>query len=162
MKSLYLMRHGKAEAYGIGADADRQLARKGEEQARKMGTYFRQHGIKPELVVSSHATRAVTTATIMASEINIPVKDINIHNFIYHGDADALHDFILELDDSIDSVLLVGHNPTVSDLVNHFVQPHTEGLPTGALAVITFDKTGWKEISKHTVHSSVILVPGML
>lgn len=162
MKSLYLMRHGKAEAYGNGADADRQLAKKGEEQARKMGTYFRQHGIKPALVVSSHATRAVTTVSIMVSELNIPVKEIKIYDFIYHKDADALHDFILDLDDSVDSVLLVGHNPTVSDFVNHFIQPQTEGLPTGALAAIKFNTKSWKEISKHTVQSSVILLPGAL
>ncbi|MDY0343325.1 MAG: histidine phosphatase family protein [Lentimicrobium sp.] len=162
MKFLYLMRHGKAEADSAGSDADRQLSAKGEEQVRLVSTWFKSRNHAPQKIISSHASRAYTTAALLARELDIPQDKIDIQKAVYHGDEQTLEELIQYTDDNIEFLLMVGHNPAISDLASLFFQPAINGLPTAGLAVVTFDMDSWKSIGRNKVQSSAVVLPKML
>lgn len=162
MKTLYLLRHGKAEAGSSGSDADRQLSAKGEKQTRLVSTWIENGNHVPRKIISSHASRAYTTAAILAQQLNIPLEEIDIQKAVYHGDALILKELIEYTDDTIDVLLIVGHNPAISDLANFFFQPTIDGLPTAGLAMLTFEMNSWRSIDRKRVQSAVVYFPKML
>ncbi|GAB1405256.1 histidine phosphatase family protein [Lentimicrobium sp.] len=160
MKILYLLRHGKAEQSSPGSDADRLLSAKGEKQVKLLSKWFNDHPPVPQKLVSSHASRAYETASLLARDLNIAT--IDIQKAIYYGDEETLDDIIRDTDDNIDVLLLAGHNPSISDLANLYIYPAIGVLPTAGLAIITFDVANWKSIGKGRVHSSKVVLPEML
>ena len=117
-KTLLVLRHGKAEpAESVDkADFDRVLTERGESNSLVMGDFISRKGMKPDLIISSIAARALGTARNVASRCGNPEMDENEHMYGAYS-ADML-DMIMALDDSYDTVLLVGHNPALENLVD--------------------------------------------
>jgi phosphohistidine phosphatase len=141
MKTLFLVRHAKSSRDDPTlADRDRPLDDRGERDAPKMGERLARRDIKPELILSSPARRALTTAQIMA-------KKLDYKDRIYASSAKALLEVIHGLDDKLKCVMLVGHNPEMSELANRLSREIAD-MATCAVAEFEFDIKSWTRIGK--------------
>lgn len=148
MKTLFLVRHAKSSRDDPSLpDKDRPLDERGTHDAPKMGKRLAKRDVKPELIVSSPATRALATARLIAEEIGYRRKDIVLNDRLYASDADELLAVIRELDDKLDCVMLFGHNPEFTELA-HRLSNEIADMPTCAVAEFSFDAKSWSDVGK--------------
>lgn len=147
-KTLFLVRHAKSSWDNPGLD-DRQrpLNGRGKEEAPRMGKHLAGYKVKPELITSSPAVRALKTAEKIAKELGFKKSDVVVNEGIYTFDGGSLIDIIKELDDKYDTVMLVGHNPAITALANELSGAGIDNIPTCGVALIEFDARNWKEAS---------------
>lgn len=118
MKYLSLLRHAEAEQpLGI-ADKERNLSSYGAQMAPRLGRRLEQSGFMPDLVVASPATRTDQTARIICYELGYPIENMAIEENIYRATLFNLLALVQGLDEKLSHVLLVGHNPSLSELAN--------------------------------------------
>jgi len=121
MKTLYLLRHAKSNWGGTFlTDRERPLKPRGECDAAKMSKRWSQQHMKPDLIMSSPAKRAIATAKIVSQGLECKTRKIAGEDRLYAGRVDALLAVIEALDDRLDRVMLVGHNPDFTELAHHF------------------------------------------
>lgn len=148
MKKLILLRHAKSRQNAQElADIDRPLKPRGFRDAPMMGQRIAHHCDQPELIVSSPAVRAETTAALVARELSYPQSEIRIDGKLYCFDAGQLLDALRSLDDTKQVVLCVGHNPAIEDLVNQLCGTDIDKVPTCAVCYIQFEPDSWKDIT---------------
>ena len=148
MKTLYLVRHAKSSwDHANLSDHDRPLNHRGERDAPRMGKRLRKRKDRPEVIISSSAVRAQTTAAILATAIDYPASDISIDERLYGAEPNDVISIIGDLDDGIHCAMLVGHNPTFTALVNALGRCDLDNMPTCGMAVLTFPFDSWKKIA---------------
>jgi phosphohistidine phosphatase len=150
MKTLLIMRHGKAEEGAPKGDKARVLVDRGEQEAALMGRVLKKMGLKPDAVVSSDAARAQRTAELAAEAAGYDGK-IKLEPDIYAAGLDDLLEVVRKLPDDADRVLLVGHNPGFEDLSAALAKEGTDSpqLPTAAVALLEFGKAKkWKDVTE--------------
>jgi phosphohistidine phosphatase len=158
MKALFLIRHAKSrwDAPSL-ADIDRPLNHRGKRDAPKVGERLAKRRVKPDLILSSPAMRALATAEIIAKKPDYRRRNIVVDDRPYAVEADELLDVIRQLDDRAQSVMLIGHNPELTELAHRFASEITH-LPTCAVAEFTFDAKWWSRIGKDTP-AKLVLAP---
>jgi len=160
MKTIYIVRHAKSSWDQLDLpDEKRPLMEKGKKRTKKVIDYFQNKNITVDYIISSHAVRAYETAKILAHGLKYPEDRIKIDPGIYHDNGDSLIERFFELPDQLDSVLLVGHNPTLTDFVNHFLKNPIENLPTSGVVSISFDTGHWEKIPLAKRKENFILFP---
>jgi phosphohistidine phosphatase len=150
MKTLYLLRHAKSSwNFDDLSDQERPLNDRGRDDAPAMGQALAKRCIALDLVVSSSAVRALSTAVLVARELGYPHDKILVEPAIYQAEVEDLVGIIRALPDTADSVLLVGHNPTITETVNA-LSPATamSELPTAGLVCLRFQSDTWAEVGK--------------
>jgi phosphohistidine phosphatase len=148
MKTLFLIRHAKSSWDDTALpDKDRPLNDRGKRDAPKMGKRLARRDVKPDLILSSPAMRALTTAEIIAKKLDYKRKDIVVDDRLYAGEADDLLNVIHKLGDKRERVILVGHNPELTELA-HRLSSEITHMPTCAVAAFTFDAKSWSNIGK--------------
>ena len=148
MKTLLLVRHAKSSWDDEGlADRDRSLSDRGERDAPKMGKRLARREVEPGRILSSPAVRALATARIMAKQLGYPRKRIAVDERLYPGEADVLLEAIREQGDELECVMLVSHNPGLTELAHRFAGEITD-LPTCAVAEFEFDAASWQQIGR--------------
>lgn len=146
MKTLLLIRHAKSSWDDISlGDRERPLNKRGKKDAPAMGRLLKEKGLLPELVISSPVKRALKTAKLIAEEIDYPKKRIEIREDIYGQGTDALVQLIGGLDESLDNVYLIGHNPELTDLANRLTGAGIHNVPTCGVIAIEFPLPTWAE-----------------
>ncbi len=149
MKTLLLARHAKSSWKDQTlADCDRPLNNRGRRDAPRMGKRLANRQVQPDLVVSSPALRAMSTAKAITAEIGYPAKDIVVEERVYHGGIAGLLTAIRELDDAASCAMLFGHNPELTDLVNQLARCNIANVPTCGIAHIQFTATSWRDIGE--------------
>jgi phosphohistidine phosphatase len=134
-KTLYLLRHAKAKPPARDQrDAERELTGRGRRAAAALGSRAATVGPLPDLVLTSPAARAVATAAEWARAAGFPAHRITRHDRIYQARVGTLLALIRNLDENLESVLLVGHNPTFSELAGQLAGRYL-ALRTCAMAV---------------------------
>jgi len=132
MKRIFLIRHASAEPReNRDEDFSRALVEKGKEEAFRVGCLMNNLGIKPELAVVSSAKRVKQTLAFIFKGYGGTIKTAEYKRLFYGSDRDYL-DIIREQNDTVDAILLVGHNPSMRDLVNF--------LMNGSVVNLTFPK----------------------
>ena len=166
MKILHLLRHAKSSWDDPTlADHDRPLAPRGKRAARRMASHIKQHRIRVDLVLCSSAARTRQTLDLITPALGKKV-DIRIEEGLYMRDADSLMRRLRRIDDEVNVVLVVGHNPALQDLavdlaadgeVAALKELHQK-LPTGALVTLT---TGvrWDELGQGLGYLESLVVP---
>jgi phosphohistidine phosphatase len=163
MKTIYIVRHAKSSwDFPRLADHERPLVEKGLKRTRRINNWLLKNKIKVDMIISSHAVRASQTAQIIASAVGYPKEQIHIAPAIYHADAGSLIDQFYDVPNELESAMLVGHNPTLTNFVNHYLSDKIDWLPTSGLVGITFDTQKWEDLSlaKHEV--LFVMTPKML
>lgn len=156
-KTLILVRHAKSSWAEAGlSDHDRPLNERGKRDAPFMARRMAESGLTIDQIVSSPANRALTTARHYADALGIPHSDIQVAPSIYEADVRELMEVINRLDDSKNTVLLFGHNPGFSYLIQYLngsmlhmptngvaqlelATPTWEGVGTGCATLVDFD-----------------------
>jgi len=148
MKTLFLIRHAKS-SWGDTAlpDKDRPLNDRGRRDAPKIGERLAKRDVKPDLILSSPAMRALKTAEIIAKKLDYRRKDIVVDDRLYAVGADDLLDVIHKLGDKLERVMLFGHNPELTELAHRLSSKITH-MPTCAVAEFTFDAQSWSRIGE--------------
>jgi phosphohistidine phosphatase len=146
VKTLYLVRHAKSSwADPLLDDIDRPLNNRGRRDAPRMGKRLRERELTPDLIFSSPAERAVSTSMLIAEKIRYDVWNIHTNARLYHATEDGLLAFTRQLNNANDEVMIVGHNPGLTDFVNSLAgKLITDNMPTCAVAGIRFDSNSWE------------------
>ena len=148
MKTLFLVRHAKSSRDDPSLpDRDRPLADRGIQDAPKMGKRLAKRDVKPDLLLSSPALRALTTAQLIAKEVGYKRKDIVVDDRLYASSADDLLAVIRALDKKLNRVMLFGHNPEFTDLA-HRLSSEIIDMPTSAVAEFDFDTKAWSDVGE--------------
>ncbi|MCX6285849.1 MAG: histidine phosphatase family protein [Bacteroidetes bacterium] len=163
MKTLFLVRHAKSswDAPGL-ADDQRSLLTKGVTKTRLVADYLIKEGVKIDLMISSQAVRAYETAKIIAACLEYPVKHILQDRKIYDGPYDRLLDLIYGTSNDVNSLMIIGHNPLITQLSNLFLHPGIDDMPTSAVVCITFKTGKWEEIPASKSEMKFFIYPKLL
>ena len=144
MKTLFLVRHAKSSWDNPGVrDMNRPLNERGMHDAPRMGKMLRELGVKPDLLMSSPAKRALTTAQFFAEAFDIPDEAIVRNPDIYEAFATEIHRIINTLPDTAQTVMLFGHNPTFTEVANRFTEDYLDNIPTCGVIQITSSAPNW-------------------
>jgi phosphohistidine phosphatase len=141
MKTLFLLRHAKAEDVGDGLpDFDRALNDRGRKEARAVGILIRKQNVRLDLVLSSPAVRARETTELVLGSAEL-VLEVHYDQRIYEAGPQRLLEVISQLEDEMSAVLLVGHNPGLGELLS-LLTNRIEHMATGTLAKIDLKAAG--------------------
>ena len=111
-----------------------------------MASVLNDHGFHPELIYSSPANRAISTARIIAEGIHYPLKKIKVVEEMYDADVATVLSVIKDTDTGINTIMLFGHNPSFIMLAQQLLQEDIEFFPTCAICGIEFPAKNWKDI----------------
>lgn len=151
MKELFIIRHAKSSWKDSSMrDFDRPLNDRGKKDAPNMGDRLMMKNIKPDLIVSSPANRAKTTANIIAEKVQYGSDKIQYNADIYGASVAEMIKLINRLDDRHQRVFLFGHNPTFTELAEELSNEHFGNLPTCGIVGLQFEFDSWELISSGT------------
>jgi phosphohistidine phosphatase len=162
MKTVVICRHAKSDWSQDLADFDRPLNSRGEVDAPMMGKVLAQSGFMPDLILTSPANRAKTTAHYVAKALRYS-QPIREEQGIYHQGATFILDLLSNLPDSVQSVMVFGHNPTLESVVGQLLG--TKGhitMPTAAMACLTHWSNRWKEATPGQFGLQWHLIPKLI
>ena len=147
MKNLFLTRHAKSSWNNSGlADIDRPLNERGKKAAPFMGKLIVDKGEKPELLISSPAYRALSTAKAFGEVMGLVENDIIVNRAIYGAGAQQLLELVQNQDDLHKSIMLFGHNPTFTSFVNLLTGRNIMNVVTCGDVRIDFEYSSWTDI----------------
>ena len=149
MKTIYLVRHAKSSWKDESLDdIDRPLNRRGRRDAPFMSKLVLAKEGKPDLILTSPATRAHTTAVTFAEAMRIDTDDssqFRIIDDIYEASERELIQVLQSHGGEADRVMLFGHNPSMTALANRFEGDYIANVPTCAVVKATADVTSWSD-----------------
>lgn len=151
MKKLYIIRHAKSSwANPALPDHKRPLNKRGFRDAPFMARLLQKSGASPDLLVSSPAKRAFTTASYFAEAFEIPVDDIRKDSRIYDAFPSDIVDIVQTLSDNLESVCIFGHNPTFTSFANKYNNKPIMNMPTCGIVVVEADIEHWIDFNPST------------
>ena len=146
MRRLYLLRHAKSSWNEPGIpDHDRPLAPRGKRAAKAMAEHLRGQDVRPDLVLCSTAKRARQTLKRIEPVLGKP--DVHYERELYAASAATLLASLRDVPKSVDSVMVIAHNPGLEDLVLVLAHQETR-FPTGALATLAFKDREWATLER--------------
>ena len=151
MKQLILIRHAKSD-WNDPAQKDfyRPLNNRGHMNAPEMAQRLVKRGIIPQLIVSSPAMRAQTTAKYFAEALGIKKSEIQKEQVIYEASPSSLLKVINQLDNRHNLVALFGHNPGLTTIAVNLCGADIYNIPTCGMVLIEFPFDSWEMISNGT------------
>lgn len=146
MKTLLILRHAKSSwSNDALADHDRPLNARGERDAPRMGELILDRDLTPDLIISSTANRASTTATVVAETCGYQY-DIVFDKALYLSGPPTVERILQQTSDRHQRVMIVGHNPDMEALVEALTGRYRR-MPTAALAQVTIPIESWSELA---------------
>jgi len=147
MKHLYLVRHAKSSWELDFPDIERTLNERGYRDAHLVGKYLSENiDHRPDAVVCSPSVRTYTTALIFLPYLKFPVGKLMLARNLYESGPEDYLNTISETSDEIKTLMLFGHNPTISELTNRLTGRNSESLGTTNVAEITLAISSWEKI----------------
>ena len=145
MKTIHFLRHAKSSWDNFELkDYDRPLSTRGIQDADLMGNYFRSKKIKLDLVISSPSKRTTET---LEHFFQFERPKVQFEESIYHATLDEILDVIFSIPEDTESIMLVGHNPSMHEITEYLGNKFINKYPTCCLAALTIDSS-WNEISQ--------------
>jgi len=159
MKTLLILRHAKAVSKDLNlSDHDRPLDKLGENDALHMGKLMKDKDITPSFIITSTAVRAKTTAELVAKGCSYQ-GDIVLNQSLYEAKPKDYLLILNTLSDKYNSVLIVGHNPTVEDTIQMLT--YSAGvltIPSCVLAHLSLPIERWSGLSKNNVEQHDVVL----
>ena len=156
MKTLLILRHAKSSwNYPELSDYDRPLNARGKRDAPRMGKHLREQGLIPDRVLTSSAKRARKTASRVAKACGYTGKVKKLEAF-YDTVVGVYFETLQTLPDKYERVMVVGHNPTMEQLVGYLTR-QARRMPTAALAHIELPIQHWEALDLNTVGTLINL-----
>ena len=147
MKTLILVRHAKSSwDYPNLSDFDRPLNGRGKRDAPGMGRYLAEQGIHADLIVSSPANRAITTARVIQEHQGRPKPAMVEERSLYHASASTILRVVQSQPEGVNSLMVFGHNPGFTDCANRLCDGDIDNIPTCGVVGIRFDVSRWSDV----------------
>lgn len=147
-KRLTLLRHAKSSWCDPDlADFDRPLNKRGRHDAPIMAKRLAKRGLRPDLLLTSPALRARLTVEAVAEQLAIAADCLSFDAGIYQADLSQLLALLQNLAEDRQDVLLVGHNPGLTDLINYLVGSQLENLPTCGAYSVELQIPDWQKLT---------------
>jgi len=154
-KILIIVRHAKSSwSDSTLNDIQRPLNKRGTKDAPKMGKHLAKKKIIPQAIFSSSGLRALTTARLISVELGMKPTEIIVEEGLYTFNSDQLLDVIKTVSDNYEEIMVVGHNPAVTDVTNILSGSEIDNVPTCGVAVLELSVGSWKDIGKNTAELS--------
>lgn len=150
MKTVLIMRHAKSSWSNSSlSDHDRPLNDRGHRDAPQMGELLKAQGLVPELIISSTAKRAWQTAENVAHACGYE-QAIELTGDLYHAPSETYFEILKEVKDHYQIVMVVGHNPGISDFLDELTDSY-EQMTTGNIAHVELDIASWDNLEDGTI-----------
>ena len=160
MKTLIIVRHGKSDwDFQSIKDIDRTLKERGIRDAYEMAGRLLEKNLIPESIISSTANRAFHSALIFSRVLNISGEKIIPEKKLYLADEDDILSVIYACSDSINTLMIFGHNPGFTDIVNYLSNLNIMNVPTTGVVVLEFNIDSWTSISKSCIEGEYFDFP---
>lgn len=160
MKTLIIVRHGKSSwAYPDLEDFYRPLKPRGINDAFTIGEELLGMDVFPDLILSSPAIRAMNTAIIIARKLDFPLQRIRANESIYEASTYQLLQLIGNVENSIETLMIFGHNPSFTSLINQLQEESLYNLPTCGVFAIELPIENWSDITKTKGKKAFSLFP---
>ncbi|MFZ1750476.1 MAG: histidine phosphatase family protein [Saprospiraceae bacterium] len=157
MKTIIIIRHAKSAWNDIRiSDFDRTLDARGWRDAPLMALRLKDAGHYPQMIISSSAVRAKTTAQFFADAYGLEVHETKD---LYHGDPQDYLDKINVLDENIKCIALFGHNPGITYLANEIQMGCTDNIPTCGIIVATMPDLPWSKADWSQMNLETLMFP---
>lgn len=158
MKTLILLRHAKSSwKDSTKEDFDRPLNGRGLKAAPEVGKFMRRQGLQPDLLLSSPAERARRTTALIIESAKLTAA-LRYDERIYEASVARLLEIVSQIEESVNVVLMVGHNPGLEELLEHLTG-ESQHMPTAALAQISLDIERWSKAREHSGHLDWLVKP---
>lgn len=148
MKRLILVRHGKSSWEHDVKDHERPLKKRAITDAQLVTKAFKNVFQKPATLWSSSAVRALETAKIFKKELAVEDENFLVKDALYTFDARELLQIIATCSDSVEQLMIFGHNPATTQVVNSLGDQNFDNIPTTGLSVIDFKLDSWKSLKR--------------
>jgi phosphohistidine phosphatase len=146
-KKLAIFRHAKSSWDDNVNDHERPLTDRGIQDVHLVSSILKGE-FHPDLILSSDATRARSTASIFTSNLGIDVKKILLNRDLYDFSGENLTEVIKNCDDIYNDLLIFGHNHALTFFVNKFGDTYIDNVPTSGVVIIEFDIQHWWNLKK--------------
>ena len=146
-KRIIIVRHAKSSWQYDVRDHERPLSDRGIKDAHKISHECRKI-LNPDLIISSDATRARTTASIFISNLLIEKKVVHLNPNLYDFSGEKLIEVIKAFQNELNEILIFGHNHAITFFVNKFGDKYFDNVPTCGLVIIEFDINQWNDLKK--------------
>ena len=148
MKTILFARHAKSNWNEVGfSDFERPLNEKGESDSHKMAKYLQQCGYLIHQILSSDATRALTTAEEYKKHLT-PDIPVVLNHSIYLATQIDIIEIIKSLPAKNSTVMIVGHNPTMTEVVNYYTEEDVTDMPSCSVAIVQFEESNWHDLKE--------------
>jgi phosphohistidine phosphatase len=148
MKTLYVVRHAKSSWDNpLLDDFSRPLSKRGERDAPHMAKRLKEKRVVLDLVLTSPAHRTFATAKQMAEVLGYAESKIKTNPGLYHASDSSMLDILKSTDDKYDTVMVVGHNPGLTDFVNALMNQAINNVPTCGIAACQLNIQSWGELT---------------
>ena len=151
MKQRVILRHAKSNRDYRVDDINRPLSPQGMDRIKKVSQKNIDFFTPADIIISSPAIRALHTAIMMIHELNLPLEKLLIDKQLYTFSGFSVIDYVHTLDNRWSKVVLVGHNPAFTEVINHFSNAGINHLRTAGCAQINFDADQWSDLYKGEV-----------
>lgn len=148
MKKTILVRHAKSSWKHNVIDHERPLNERGYKDANLVSTNLKESNLDINLVLSSDAIRAKTTANIFVSNLGIDSKIVHLNHELYDFSGINLVEVVKACDNSVDTLMVFGHNHAITAFANTYGDNYIENVPTSGVVIIEFDIENWKHLNK--------------
>jgi len=149
MKNLFLVRHAKSDWSNSELDDfDRPLNKRGIKDAPFMAKLLKSKIKKIDAIYSSPANRALSTANYFAESFGISLDDIIQDSNLYLSSYEILIKCIKDFENTYNDVIMVSHNPGITDLSNYLSNVYIDNIPTSGIVALKFSEDSWEKIGK--------------
>ncbi|HEY9046359.1 MAG TPA: histidine phosphatase family protein [Ohtaekwangia sp.] len=160
---LYLLRHAQSAEKQINQnDIDRNLTTTGVKEALMIGSYLYKQQIVLDVIMTSTAERARTTAGLVADALKIDLDKVVLQEDLYEASTRTFFQFVTQLEDHQQHIMCVAHNPVISYLAEYLTGAEVGDMTPAGLAIIKFNIHSWKEVSQGNGELENYVTPEML
>lgn len=153
-RRLILIRHAKAVEEDVGGDHARALAERGVADAKVLGAWLLEQGLKPDAAICSTATRTRQTLALV-----VPNTPTILSDKLYLASVNDMLTLLQGTDDAVNTLLMLCHNPGAHGLLAQLVGEYVNEadadklllkFPTSACALVDFAATRWRDVAAHS------------
>jgi phosphohistidine phosphatase len=150
MKTLIIIRHAKSSWDDPDlSDFDRPLNDRGERDAPRMAKRLKERDLTINAMITSGATRALTTCKVFAEVLSFPENRIQLMKELYHAGDETILKILGSLKDQPvdhETVMIFGHNPGLTEFVNNLLDEDIDNIPTSGVVCAQLDIVSWKDL----------------
>lgn len=147
MKTFILVRHAKSSwANPDQSDFDRPLNERGRRDAPEMAKRLLEKKISIDQIIYSPAVRTTETMQFFRQTLNIDILNCVAIEQLYHAPAFVIREQILKLEDHLQTVILIGHNPGITEFANTLTRIQTDNMPTCSMFGVQLATNQWKDL----------------